>query len=70
MPKNELFWAYALSITLASLLGTVAYIYQRPENTTAAMYRLAEALITGALGFFAGRASALFAKDKDGGDPK
>jgi hypothetical protein len=55
--NNELFWAFVIAITLASVIALVGFLFVRPENTTQAMFRLADSLVTGALGFFAGRAS-------------
>jgi hypothetical protein len=65
MPQkmSELFWAFVYAVTMATLLSIIGYVLPRPENTTQAIFRIADALITGALGFFAGRASMLWSKD-------
>jgi hypothetical protein len=67
MPQrtSELFWAFVYAITMATLLSVIGYVLPRPENTTQAIFRIADALVTGALGFFAGRASVFASQFKD-----
>jgi hypothetical protein len=60
-----MFWAFIYAVTMATLLSIIAYILPRPENASQAVYRIADALVTGALGFFAGRVSSMLtSKDK------
>jgi hypothetical protein len=66
MPRTtEMFWAFVYAITMATLLSVIGFILPRPENTTQAIFRIADALVTGALGFFAGRASVFASQVKD-----
>jgi hypothetical protein len=67
MPQKatEMFWAFVYAITMATILSVIGYVLPRPENTTQAIFRIADALVTGALGFFAGRASVFASQIKD-----
>lgn len=62
---NELFWAFVVAIVLASILASIGFLFPRPDNSTQAIFRIADALVTGALGFFAGRASVISRRPPD-----
>jgi uncharacterized membrane protein len=56
---NELFWAFVVALVLASLLASIGYIYPGSDTARHDMFSIASAMVTGALGFFAGRASTI-----------
>ncbi len=56
MEQMELFWAFVIAIVLASALSVIGYLYPNPNNQE--IFRIANDLVTGALGFFAGRATS------------
>jgi hypothetical protein len=58
--SNEIFLGFCFAIGCATLLAIVGNYHESPgtQTSTPEMFRLSNALVTGALGFFAGRASA------------
>lgn len=58
--RNEIFMGFVFAITCATLLAIVGDLRESAstQTSTPEMFRLSNALVTGALGFFAGRASA------------
>ena len=55
--KNDLFWAFIVAIICASVLSALAFIFPRSDRAIDGIDRIADGLVTGALGFFAGHAS-------------
>jgi hypothetical protein len=55
---TEMFWAFVIAITLATILSIIGYVFSRPDTATQHIFTIANDLVTGALGFFAGRAAA------------
>jgi hypothetical protein len=72
MPQktNELFWAFVIAIAFAAILGAIAFLVPRPDTATQAMFRLADSLVTGALGFFAGSALRASKSPQSGDAPE
>ena len=58
--RNEIFLGFVFAIGCATLLAIFGDLResQNTQVSTPEMFRLSNALVTGALGFFAGRASA------------
>jgi len=56
--NREMFWAFISAICLASALASVGYIFAGPTDARQEIFQIANALVSGAMGFFAGRASA------------
>jgi hypothetical protein len=58
--SNEIFLGFCFAIGCATLLAIVGNYHESTstQTSTPEMFRLSNALVTGALGFFAGRASA------------
>jgi hypothetical protein len=54
---NELYRAFLFAVGIAAVLAIVGYVVPRPDGAVQNIYRIADALVTGGLGFFAGRAS-------------
>lgn len=55
MPQTtEMFWAFIAAITFATILAIIGHVL--PGQGSEQIFRIADALVTGALGFFAGRA--------------
>lgn len=63
---DTMFLAFVVAITLATVLSIIGYIFPRPDTTTQHIFQIASELVTGALGFFAGRASAPKAPETGG----
>jgi len=53
---NELFWAFIIALLLASALAAVAYLFPGSDPSREHVFEIANSMVTGALGFFAGRA--------------
>ncbi|KAA6459637.1 hypothetical protein DYQ86_16085 [Acidobacteria bacterium AB60] len=58
MKQSEMFWAFVVALILASADATIAYIFPGTDAARHDMAALASDMVTGALGFFAGRAMA------------
>jgi hypothetical protein len=58
--SNEIFLGFVFSIGCATILAIIGNFHESTstQQSTPEMFRLSNALVTGALGFFAGRASA------------
>ena len=55
MPQTtEMFWAFIAAIFCASTLAIIGHVM--PGQGSEQIFRISDALVTGALGFFAGRA--------------
>lgn len=65
---NELFWAFVIALVLASILAALAYVFPGTDAARHDVNTIADAMVTGALGFFAGRATA--ARSEQPGAPK
>lgn len=55
--KSTMFWAFITAITYAFILALVSYVHPGTDTARQMINQTAGSLITGALGFFAGRAS-------------
>ena len=54
---TEMFWAFVCALVLSSYLATIAYLLPGTDAARTHMFELSSSMVTGALGFFAGRAS-------------
>jgi len=57
--NNELFWAFVIALICASYLATIGYLFPGTDTARQYVFQIASGMVTGALGFFAGRASAV-----------
>lgn len=55
--KSTMFWAFIVAISYAFCLSLVSYIHPGTDTARQMINQTASSLITGALGFFAGRGS-------------
>lgn len=67
---NELFWAFVIALAFATTLSLVAYIFPGTDSARSQVFRVADDMVSGALGFFAGRAMAARSNDADKPEPK
>ena len=55
--NREMYWAFVVAISLGSCLASVGYIFSGTADARQEIFQIANALVSGAMGFFAGRAS-------------
>jgi hypothetical protein len=67
---NELFWAFVIALFLASYLATIGYLHPGSDTARQYIFQIANGMVTGALGFFAGRVSSRLGDSQPPGTPK
>jgi len=55
--SHQMFWAFVFAIFLSACLASIGYIFSGSADARQEIFQIANALVSGAMGFFAGRAS-------------
>jgi hypothetical protein len=67
---NDLFWAFVVALLISGTLTVVAYVFPGSDASRNHVFEIANGMVEGALGFFAGRVTARQIAPPSEGDPK